>query len=39
MKQKLALCCTLIHKPKLLILDEPTTGVDSCSRKDFWDVL
>ncbi|EGK8010167.1 ABC transporter ATP-binding protein [Campylobacter lari] len=39
MKQKLALCCALIHKPKLLILDEPTTGVDPCSRKDFWDIL
>ena len=39
MKQKLALCCALIHAPKLLILDEPTTGVDPVSRKDFWDML
>lgn len=39
MKQKLALCCALIHRPKLLILDEPTTGVDAVSRKDFWDIL
>lgn len=39
MKQKLALSCALIHKPKVLILDEPTTGVDSVSRKEFWEML
>ena len=39
MKQKLALSCALIHKPKLLILDEPTTGVDAVSRKEFWQML
>jgi ABC-2 type transport system ATP-binding protein len=39
MKQKLALSCALIHKPKLLVLDEPTTGVDAVSRSEFWDVL
>jgi len=39
MKQKLALCCALIHKPKILILDEPTTGVDPVSRKEFWEIL
>lgn len=39
MKQKLALCCALIHKPDLLFLDEPTTGVDAVSRKEFWEML
>jgi ABC-2 type transport system ATP-binding protein len=39
MKQKLALSCALIHKPKLLILDEPTTGVDAVSRSEFWMML
>jgi len=39
MKQKLALCCALIGRPRLLLLDEPTTGVDPVSRRDFWDVL
>ncbi len=39
MKQKLALACSLIHKPKILFLDEPTTGVDPVSRRDFWKIL
>lgn len=39
MKQKLALSCALIHKPELLVLDEPTTGVDAVSRKEFWEML
>ena len=39
MKQKLALTCSLIHRPKLLFLDEPTTGVDPVSRRDFWKIL
>jgi ribosome-dependent ATPase len=39
MKQKLGLCCSLIHDPDLLILDEPTTGVDPLSRRQFWDLI
>lgn len=39
MKQKLALCCALIHQPRILLLDEPTTGVDVVSRSEFWQML
>jgi ABC-2 type transport system ATP-binding protein len=39
MKQKLALSCALIHRPRILVLDEPTTGVDAVSRKEFWELL
>jgi ABC-2 type transport system ATP-binding protein len=39
MKQKLALACTLVHQPKIIFLDEPTTGVDPVSRRDFWRIL
>jgi ribosome-dependent ATPase len=39
MKQKLGLCCALVHDPDILILDEPTTGVDPLSRRQFWDLV
>ena len=39
MKQKLALMCTLLHRPQILFLDEPTNGVDPVSRRDFWAIL